>query len=116
MSNMEDEPAPEEKRPLRILPLQSAIIGNAILQGVVLLFSAMIMDGGFIGRMWFQAMVAYWLMTGWLLLRRGNALTTVDAWWIRMGFFLWLGASVIVEKKVNALYHGGFQETFGTAP
>jgi hypothetical protein len=104
---MEDEPTPEKDPPLRFSQLQSTLITNAVVQGVLLVFTAMTFDGGFSNRMCGQVMMAYWLMTGWLGLRRGKALTTVDALLIRTGFLVWLLVTVIVEGVVRALYFGG---------
>lgn len=104
---MEDGPTPKKDPPLRSVQLQSALVANAVLQGVMLMFTAPILDGGFISRMWGQAMVGYWLMTGWLVLRLGSTLTVADALLIRAGFFLWLVVTVIVEREVRTLCFGG---------
>jgi len=46
-------------------------------------------------------MVGYWLMVGWLALRRRNALTKADTLLIRSGFLLWLVIALVLRAALE---------------
>jgi hypothetical protein len=102
-----EELTPDEKRPLRLSHLQFALAANGAIQFLAVAFTSLALDGGFSGRICLHATTAYWLMVGWLALRPGKALTTVDGMLIRIGFFLWLPVAVMVEAFARKLFFGG---------
>jgi hypothetical protein len=61
------------------------------------MMTALLLDGGYCSAICEGAMVGYWLMVGWLAIRRRNALTAVDVVLIRSGFLLWLVIAVLVR-------------------
>jgi len=90
----------------RLSDLHTALGYVVLLQVVILLFTAMILDGGYCGRVCGAAMVGYWLMVGWFAIRRRNALTKADVVLIRSGFLLWLGIAILVQIGLEYFSHG----------
>jgi len=85
------------KQTSRLRELQSTLGWGLLMQVVLLMLTALLLDGGYCGRICGCAMVGYWLMVGWLALRRRNALTKTDAVLIRSGSSIWLAIAVLVE-------------------
>lgn len=68
-------------------PLPSAVTSALLQQIVVLITSAMILDGGIVGRACMLALVVFWGGAGLLLARRrGVALTQLDTLLIRWSY------------------------------
>lgn len=86
----------EDKPTSRLSEETSALGWVLLLQVILLLTSATLLDGGYVSGICGSAMVGYWLMVGLLALRRRNALTKADTILIRSGFFLWLVIAVVV--------------------
>jgi len=103
---MEELPHDEE-RPLQLSHLHFTLAANGAIQFLVLAFTGLTLDGGFSSRMCFHALIGYWLLVGWIALRRREALTTMDAVLIRVGFVLWLPVAVMVDSVVRARFAGG---------
>jgi hypothetical protein len=75
-----------------------SFLGWVVLGQVVLLMvSALLLDGGRCSGLCGSAMVGYWLMIGWLALRRRNELTKADTLLIRSGFLLWLVITLVLR-------------------
>jgi hypothetical protein len=91
------------KQTSRLRELQSTLGWVLLMQVVLLMLTALLLDGGYCGRICGCAMVGYWLMVGWLALRRRNALTKADAVLIRSGSFIWLAIAVLVEIALEYL-------------
>jgi len=73
-----EELTPEGKRPLRFSDLQFALAANGAVQFLLLAFTSLAMDGGSSSRMCLRALTGYWLLVGWIALRRREKLTTAD--------------------------------------
>jgi len=73
------------------------------MQVVLLMLTGLLLDGGYCGRICGCATAGYWLMVGWLALRRRNALTKTDAVLIRSGPIIWLAIAVLVEIALEYL-------------
>jgi hypothetical protein len=86
----------EPQQTFRLRELQTPLGWGLLGQGVLLVLSGMILDGGYCSLICLCAMVGYWLMVGWLAMRRRNALSSTDTVLIRAGFFLWLAVAVLV--------------------
>ncbi len=95
----------EAKQTFRLSELQSALGWVVLVQVVILMLTALLLDGGYCGRICGCAMGGYWLMLGWLALRRRNALTATDAVLIRYGFIIWLMIAFLVEMTLEYFLH-----------
>ena len=91
------------KHTSRLSELQSPLGWVVLVQVVLLVISGLLLDGGYCSRICVGAMVGYWLMIGWLALRRRNALTKSDTILIRTGFFLWLSIALLVSIGLEYL-------------
>ena len=87
----------EAKQPFRFGELQSTLGWILLMQVLLLMLTSLLLDGGYCSRICGCAMVGYWLMVGWLALRRGKTLTKTDAVLIRSGPCIWLAIAVLVE-------------------
>jgi hypothetical protein len=81
----------------RLRELQSTLGWVLLMQIVLLMLTGLLLDGGYCARIWGCAMGGYWLMIGWLALRRRNTLTKTDVVLIRSGPFIWLAIAVLVQ-------------------
>ena len=85
--------------------LQSTLGWVFLAQIVLLMLPGLLLDGGYCGRVCGCAMLGYWLMVGWLAIRRRNTLTKRDTVLIRSGFLIWLAMAVLVEITLEHLSH-----------
>lgn len=102
-----EAPRPDGIHPLRIQHLRFALAANGALQFVLLAFTSLSFDGGYSGRICFQAIIGYWLTVAWIALRRREKLTPVDATLIRIGFILWLPTAITVNAILSELFFNG---------
>lgn len=91
----------ENKKTMSIGELQRALKASLVVQIALLMFSALILDGGAIGHLLGVAMAGYWLWVGWLAIRRGKDLTKVDAIMIRVGYFIWIIVTILVGMGIG---------------
>jgi len=89
----------------RISELHTALGYVVLIQVVILMLTALLLDGGFCARICGAAMVGYWLMVGWFALRRRDALTKADVILIRSGFFIWVMLSIAVQIALEVFTH-----------
>lgn len=102
-----EELTPDKERPLRLSDLQFALAANGAIQFLLLAFTSLAMDGGSSSRLCLRALTGYWLLVGWIALRRRDKLTTADASLIRIGFVLWFVVAVIVDAFVKGYFFHG---------
>jgi hypothetical protein len=95
----------EAKQPCSFRELQSTFGWVLLIQVVLLMLTGLLLDGGYCGRICGCAMGGYWLMVGWLALRRRNTLTKTDTVLIRSGFLIWLAIVFLVEITLEYLSH-----------
>ena len=89
----------------RLSDLRTELRTLGLFQVVTMIFTGMILDGGYCGRIFGTAMVGYWLMVGWFAFRRRNALTKVDVVLIYSGSFLWLGIVISLQIALQFFLH-----------
>ena len=93
------------KQTSRLSQLQRPLGYLVAVQVALLLLTALLLDGGYCGQICLCAIVGYWLMVGWLAMRRRNALTKTDTILIRAGFFLWLAIATLVSIVLGHLLY-----------
>jgi hypothetical protein len=93
----------ENKKTMSIGELQRALKASLVVQIALLMFSALIFDGGATGHLLGVAMAGYWLWVGWLAIRRRNNLTQFDAIMIRIGYFVWIMVTILVGMGIGYL-------------
>jgi hypothetical protein len=86
----------EAKHTFRLSEVRNNLGWVLLLQIILLMTTATLLDGGYVSGICGSAMAGYWLMVGLLALRRRNALTKADTVLIRSGFFLWLVIAIVV--------------------
>jgi hypothetical protein len=91
----------ETKDISRLSELQSTLGWLVLVQVALLMLTGLFSDGGYSGRIFGCAIAGYWLMVGWVGLRRRNALTKTDRVLIRSGFFGWLVVSFLVQISLE---------------
>jgi hypothetical protein len=87
----------EAKPELRLSDLYNSLGWVLLVQIVLLALTALLLDGGYSAVVCGSAMTGYWLMVGWLALRRRQALTKTDVILIRAGFVGWLIITFLVQ-------------------
>jgi hypothetical protein len=93
----------EAKHTSRLSELQQTLGCLGAVQVALILFTALLLDRGYCGQICICAVVGYWLMVGWLALRRRKALTKTDTILIRIGFVLCLPIALLVSFLLESL-------------
>jgi hypothetical protein len=94
-----------EQYPTSFRDLGSSLGTAVVLQLIMGLFAAMMLDGGqcLAGLLIFIAL--HWLVVIMMAVRRWNCLTKVDVILVRIGFLLYLLGSVMVLMLVGIIVH-----------
>ncbi len=61
------------------------------------------MDGGYIAGIVETGVLVYWMVVGWIAIRRRNALAKYDVVLIRHGYLLFSGVAILVFVGIVAL-------------
>jgi hypothetical protein len=92
----------QEGVPARAWRRQDFVIALA-LQGFLLIFAALLLDGGFLLRLSLMAVITHWIAAGLIVARRRAAPTELDVGVVRYGFVFWLLFAIVGTIAVSAL-------------
>ncbi|MHC4178435.1 MAG: hypothetical protein ACYSWU_13060 [Planctomycetota bacterium] len=74
-----------------------------VLQGLLLIFAALLLDGGFLLRLSLMAVITHWIAAGVIVVRRRASPTEFDVGLVRYGFVFWLLFAIVGTIAVSAL-------------
>ena len=77
--------SPENKYSVAATPLPDAILFSLVQQAIIILLSAMILDGGNLLQACLYGIAAFWIGVGVIWFRRRVAVTRTDVFLIRWG-------------------------------
>jgi hypothetical protein len=83
--------------------LLSALKSGVVLQALLLVLTACILDGGEILRQFLVALIGYWLGVACILIRRERTPTRTDLFFTRYGSLVLLALAPMVAKLVYLL-------------
>ena len=87
----------------RIGELRDSFMLSVVIQISLLIFSALLLDGGALGHLLGVATAGYWLWVVWLVLQRRDRLTKADTVMIRYGYLLWVAVTMFVAIGIGLI-------------
>ncbi|OGV70178.1 MAG: hypothetical protein A2283_24145 [Lentisphaerae bacterium RIFOXYA12_FULL_48_11] len=90
---------------LRLAEMKGALLGPFAAQVIIVVFAAMILDGGVIASFCLAGIAAHWLMVAYLAFRRRDALTEMDQIFVKVGFVLFTLIAMLTVAAVSTLYY-----------
>lgn len=74
---------------------------SRLLHPILLLLSALVLDGGVLFHYVATAAAAHWLCAAFMLIRYGKGLSAVDRDLLRYGFYLWLILAIVLAAVIH---------------
>ena len=95
----------KETYPKRLQQLHGALVQPVAIQVILVIVSALILDGGFCSGIVMVGVIAHWIVVGVIALRRRDNLSRTDETLIRVGYVLWSGLAFFGYIAASYLYY-----------
>ncbi|TWU00201.1 hypothetical protein Pla108_11470 [Botrimarina colliarenosi] len=89
-----------EERFTALRAMWAAMRPTLLVQVGIVLMSSLVLDGGVIYKCVLTAAISYWLFVLAAVFRRRPRLERHDRWFLKWGFFFWLGYVAVVRSWV----------------